>query len=199
VITGGLIQSKNQTVKVDLRDLEKFNQMLQKGNIGTLQKGNQDHWSDERRQAHTLKCEKGGGFKVGQMTVQTLQDHRLKGEQAGASKVGAMAGQTLQDRTLRSEKGGGCKVGPMTGQTLEDHGALISQGAKDRHELLLTVANGLEGGTETWTCEASRAGNAVLYLFRTSKPGQEPIRGVRKCVSSHSSSWMTPTGLCRAS
>jgi len=42
------------------------------------------------------------------------------------------------------------------------------------------VANGFEGDTETWTCESSRNGNAVHYLFHTTKTGQEPIRGVRK-------------------
>ena len=118
--------------------------MLQKGNIGTLQKGNQEYWSDEKRQAHSLKSETGGGWKVGRMTGVTLADHTLKGEAAG------------------------------------NNGALISQAAKDRHELLLMVANGFEGDTETWTCEASRNGNAVHYLFHTTKTGQEPIRGVRK-------------------
>ena len=68
----------------------------------------------------------------------------------------------------------------MTGQTLQDHGALISQGAKDRHELLLTVVNGVVGDTEKWTCEASLDGNAVHCRFRTTKTGQEPILGVRK-------------------
>ena len=68
----------------------------------------------------------------------------------------------------------------MTGQTLQDHGALISQGAKDRHELLLTVVNGVVGDTEKWTCDVSHDGNAVHYRFRTTKTGQEPIRGVRK-------------------
>jgi hypothetical protein len=101
-------------------------------------------------------------------------------------------GDTLADHSLRSEKGGASKVGVMTGDTLADHklkceaagnnGALISQAAKDRHELLLMVANGFEGDTETWTCEASRNGNAVHYLFHTTKTGQEPIRGVRKFV-----------------
>jgi len=66
---GGLIQSKNQSVKVDLRDLEKFNQMLQKENIGTLQKGLHDYWSDERRQDHRLRSEKGGASKKGRMTL----------------------------------------------------------------------------------------------------------------------------------
>ena len=42
------------------------------------------------------------------------------------------------------------------------------------------VANGLEGDTEKWTCEASRNGTAVHYLFRTTKTGQEPIHGVRE-------------------
>ena len=68
----------------------------------------------------------------------------------------------------------------MTGQTLQDHGALISQGAKDRHELLLTVVNGVVGDTEKWTCDVSHDGNAVHYRFRTTKTGQEPILGVRK-------------------
>ena len=81
---GSLIESKNQPVKVDLRDLEEFKQMLQKGNISTLQKGHQDYWSDERRQDHRLRSEKGGGCKVGPMAGQTLQDHTLKSEQGGA-------------------------------------------------------------------------------------------------------------------
>jgi hypothetical protein len=131
---GSLIKSKNKPVKVDFRDHKTFKQILQKGNIGTLQDANQDYWSDERRQAHRL----------------------------------------------RSEKGGSSKVGPMTGKTMQDHGALTSKGAKDRHELLLMVANGLEGDTEKWTCEASRNGTAVHYLFRTTKTGQEPIHGVRE-------------------
>ena len=120
--------------------------MLQKGNIGTLQKGNQEYWSDEKRQAHSLKSETGGGWKVGRMTGVTLADHTLKGEAAG------------------------------------NNGALISQAAKDKHELLLMVANGVAGDTEKWTCEAFRDGNAVHYRFRTNKleTGQEPILGVRK-------------------
>ena len=42
------------------------------------------------------------------------------------------------------------------------------------------VANGVAGDTEKWTCEASLDGNAVHCRFRTTKTGQEPIRGVRK-------------------
>ena len=61
---GSLIESKNQPVKVDLRDLEEFKQMLQKGNISTLQKGHQDYWDDSRRQDHSLRREKGRASKV---------------------------------------------------------------------------------------------------------------------------------------
>ena len=69
--------------------------MLQKGNIGTLQKGNQEYWSDEKRQAHSLKSETGGGWKVGRMTGVTLADHTLKGEAAGNN--GALISQGTKD------------------------------------------------------------------------------------------------------
>jgi hypothetical protein len=149
---GGLIQSQNQAVKVDLRDLEQFKQMLQKGKIGTLQKGNQDYWSDERRQDHALKIVKGGGSKAGRMTGDTLADHALKS----------------------------C--------------ALVSQAAKDKHVLLLTIANGVEGDTEKWTCKARRDGTAVIYVSALTKPVESLFLA---CVSSNSSFWKTPTGLCR--
>ena len=112
-----LIMSKNQPVKVHLRDLEEFKHMFQKGNISALKKGHQDYWSDEKRQDPRLRSEKGGGCKVGAMTGDTLADHRLQSEKGGGSKVGDMTGDTLADHRLQSEKGGGSKVGGMTGDT----------------------------------------------------------------------------------
>ena len=78
----------------------------------------------------------------------------------------------------------------QTGDTLADHklkceaagnnGALISQAAKDRHELLLKIANGVARDTEKWRCESSLDGNAIHHRFCTDKTSREPIDGVRK-------------------
>ncbi len=154
--------------------------MLRKGEIGSLQKGRQDYWSLERRQDHALKCVEGGGSKVGKMAGQSSQDHALKCVEGGGSKVGKMAGQALEDHALKCVEGGGSKVGKMSGQALEDAGALVSQAAKVRHELLLKIANGVARDTEKWRCESSPNGNAILHRFCTDKTSREPIRGVRK-------------------
>jgi hypothetical protein len=178
---GNLIESKNQPVKVHLRDLEQFKEMLHKGHIGTLQQGHQGYWSHEKWQGHALKSVQGGGCKVGPMAGQVREDFTLKCVQGGGCKVGHMGSdQAFEDYKLKIEQGGGCKVGKMAGQALEDNCALISQSAKDSLELLLKVANGVAGDSEKWKCDASRVGNAVHYRFLTNRTSRKPILGVRK-------------------
>jgi hypothetical protein len=111
---GSLIESKNQTVRVHLRDLEEFKQdVAERKHRHPPKRASRLLGRFEEARPQSQKRE-GQSLQSLPMTGDTLADHRLQCEKGGGPKVGCMTGDTLTDHRLRREKGRASKVGCMT-------------------------------------------------------------------------------------
>ena len=137
------------------RDLVIFQEMLEHGEITTLDHKQNDCWSEAPRQQRSAASVRGGGCKKGTMTGPELDKH-----------------------TDSSVRGGAYKKGTMTGPEQQQHRALMAQGKTEKHHMMMQLSNGKAEQQNFLECSDSKSGTAVLYHFCADN--EPTIDGVRE-------------------
>jgi hypothetical protein len=164
--------SEDRPVRFHEKDLAKFIDMLERGEITTLAKqhsnpmANWAFWSAPRQQQHVAASVAGGASAKGAMSEPERKKHLAACVAGGGIAKGAMSEPERKKHVAATQ------AGASKARTKE----ALDQGRLDRHRTMMQLANGKVGQQNLWECCISKHGTGVWYRFRAAN--EATIEGV---------------------